>query len=195
MHEHQILGYVGVYVDDLLIAGPRSLNDALITAVQGVWKTSQPEHLGPDADCVPVLPFLGMYLERVDAARSEELNLPVGSILLSQMEYIIEVLMEFEPSLQLNTRTTPGNQESFATRPTTSIPTDAEYAEYMKSLQALVQDEIVEIDAVKKTKTKLHYDSEQNLVNLPVIVGCLNWIALRTRPLLGYKPSSKFDHT
>ena len=52
---NNILGYVGVYVDDLLIAGPRSLNEALITAVQGVWKTSQPEHLGPDADCVPVL--------------------------------------------------------------------------------------------------------------------------------------------
>ena len=63
LHQHQILGFVGVYVDDLLIAGPRSLNDALITAVQGVWKTSQPEHLGPDADCVPVLRFLGMNLE------------------------------------------------------------------------------------------------------------------------------------
>ena len=70
---------MGVYVDDLLIAGP-SLNDSLITAAQGVWKTSQPEHLGPDADCVPVLRILGMNLEQVDAGRSEELNLPVGSI-------------------------------------------------------------------------------------------------------------------
>ena len=48
----QDLGYVGVYVDDLLIAGPRSLNDTLIKAVQGIWKTSAPEHLGPDPDCV-----------------------------------------------------------------------------------------------------------------------------------------------
>ena len=95
LHDHNILGYVGVYVDDLLIAGPRSLNDSLITAVQGVWKTSQPEHLGPDPDCVPVLRFLGMNLERVDAERSAELDLPVGSILLNQMEYIIEVLMKF----------------------------------------------------------------------------------------------------
>ena len=55
LHDHNILGYVGVYVDDLLIAGSRSLNDSQITAVQGVWKTSQPEHLGPDPDCVPVL--------------------------------------------------------------------------------------------------------------------------------------------
>ena len=86
--------------------------------------------------------------------------------------------MKFEPSLQLKTRTTPGNQESFATRPTTSIRTDAEYAEYMESLQVLLQDEIVEIDAVEKKNTKLRYNSEQNLVNLPAIVGFLNWIAL-----------------
>ena len=78
LHDHSILGYVGVYVDDLLIAGPRSLNDSLITAAQGVWKTSQPEHLGPDVDCVPVLRFLGMNLERVDEGRSEELNHTIG---------------------------------------------------------------------------------------------------------------------
>ena len=76
---------MGVYVDDLLIAGPRSLNDSMIRAVQDVWKTSAPEHLGPDSDCVPILRFrfLGMNLERVNEERSEELNLPVGSILLS----------------------------------------------------------------------------------------------------------------
>ena len=107
--------------------------------------------------------FLGVSLERVDAARSEELNLPVGSILLSQMEYIIKILKKFEPSLQLKTRTTPGNQESFAARPATSIPTDAEFAEYMKSLQVLLQDEIVEIDAVKKKNTKLHYSQSRIL--------------------------------
>ena len=26
LHDHHILGYVGVYVDDLLIAGPRDLS-------------------------------------------------------------------------------------------------------------------------------------------------------------------------
>ena len=101
LHDHHILGYVSVYVDDLLIAGPRSLNDSMIRAVQEVWKTSTPEHPGPDTDCVPVLRFLRMNLERVDAEKSEELGLPVGTILPNQMEYIIEVLMKFEPSLQL----------------------------------------------------------------------------------------------
>ena len=30
------------------------------------------------------------------AARSEELDMPIGSILLSQVEYILEVLLKFE---------------------------------------------------------------------------------------------------
>ena len=105
------------------------------------------------------------------------------------MEYIIEVLMKFEPSVQLKTRTTSGNLESFATRPTTAPPTEAERAEYFESLQALMQDETVEIDALEKKNTKLHYNSEQNLINLPAIVGCLNWIALRTRPDIAWATS------
>ena len=148
-------------------------SDTVIKAVQIAWKTSQPEHLGPDPDCVPLLRLLGMNLERVDAERSAELNIPVGSILLNQMDYIIEVLMKLEPSLQLKTRTTPGNQESFTTRPTPTIPTDEEYAFKRRSLRLM---------ASRKRNTKLHYNSEQSLINLPAIVGCLNWIALRTRP-------------
>ena len=50
----------------------------MILAVQEVWKTSAPEHLGSDPDCVPVLRFLGMNLERVSEEKSEELGLPVG---------------------------------------------------------------------------------------------------------------------
>ena len=170
MHDHQVLGYVGVYVDDLLIAGPQSLNDSLVKAVQNVWKTSTPEHLGPDPDCVPVLRFLGMNLERVDADRSAELELPVGTILPNQMEYIIEVLMKFEPSLQLKVRTTPGNQESFATKNVTFQSTDEAIQEYLQSLQALVQDEIIEADKVKKENPRLHYNSDQSPSNLPAIV-------------------------
>ena len=110
LHDHHILGYVGVYVDDLLIAGPRSLNDSMIRAVQEVWKTSAPEHLGPDNDCVPALRFLGVNLERVNAEKSEELGLPVESVLLNQMEYIIEVLMKFEPNLQLRLELLQGSR-------------------------------------------------------------------------------------
>ena len=40
LHKYRILGYMGVYVDDLLIAGHRTLNDTVIKAVQNIWKTS-----------------------------------------------------------------------------------------------------------------------------------------------------------
>ena len=74
-------------------------------------------------------------------------------------------------------------------------PTEMEQAEYLQALQALLQDEIVEIDAAQKSP-KLHYNSEQNVINLFAMVGCLNWIALRTRPdSMGDKPSSELDHT
>ena len=42
----RIVGYPGVYVDNLLIAGHCTLNDKLIEAVKEIWKTSTPEHVG-----------------------------------------------------------------------------------------------------------------------------------------------------
>ena len=188
LHDHRVLGYVGVYVDDLLIAGPRTLNDSMIQATRDTWKTSSPEHLGPDPDCVPVLRFLGMNLERVDEEKSEELGLPVGSILLNQMECIIEVLMKFEPSLQLRTRTTPGNQESFGAQ-AQHLSTDRAIQDYIQSLHALADDDIIEADKVKTTSPLFHYNSDQVPINLPAIVGCLNWIALRTRPDIAWATS------
>ena len=57
--------------------------------------------------------------------------------------------MKFEPSLQLKVRTTPGNQESFASTQANHFSTDAAIHEYLQSLQALVQDEIIEADEIK----------------------------------------------
>ena len=137
-----------------------------------------------------------MNLERVDAERSDELGLPEGTILLNQMEYIIEVLMKFEPRLQVKTRTTPGNQESFASTKATHLSTDEAIQEYIQSLQALAHEDIIEADKVKTTSPELHYNSDQMPVNFPAIVGCLNWIALRTRPdIAGDQSSSKSYHT
>ena len=104
-----------VNVDVFFNAGKRSLNDALIHAVQEVLKTSTPERFGPG----PVLRFWGMSLERVDNVRSQETGLPIGTIVVNQLEYIVEVQMKFEPNLQLRTRTTPGNQGSFCTQGST----------------------------------------------------------------------------
>ena len=97
--------------------------------------------------------------------------------------------MKFEPSLQLKVQTTPGNLDSFATKTMTCPSTDEAIQEHLQSLQALVQDEIIEADKVKKENPKLHYNSDQSPINLPAIVGCLNWIALRTRPDIAWATS------
>ena len=41
----------------------------------------------------------------------------------------------------------------------------------------------------RRVKTTLHYNSDQVPVNLPAIVGCLHWIALRTRPDIAWATS------
>ena len=104
------------------------------------------------------------------------------------MEYVIKVLMKFEPSLQLKTRTTPGNQESFVSTPA-YLSNDQAIQEYLQSLHTLAVNDIVEADKVKTTSPKLHYNSDQVPINLPAIVGCLNWIALRTRPDIAWATS------
>ena len=104
------------------------------------------------------------------------------------MEYVIEVLMKFEPSLQLKTRTTPGNQESFVSTPA-HCADDQAVQEYLQSLQALAVEDIIEAHKVKTASPKLHYNSDQVAINLPAIVGCLNWIALRTRPDIAWATS------
>ena len=43
------------------------------------------------------------------------------------------------------------------------------HEEDLASLQAPVQDEIVAIDAATMKNAKLHYNSEQNLINLPAV--------------------------
>ena len=99
LHSHMVIGFMGVCVDDLLIAGPCALNEALIKVVQEIWKNSTPEHVGPDADSVPVLRFWGVSLERVEPYLS-----------INFIWYIVEVLMKFESSLQLKSRTAPPHQ-------------------------------------------------------------------------------------
>ena len=69
-----------------------------------------------------------MSLERVSNDKRQELDLRVGTILVNQLEHIVEVLVKFEPGLQPRSRMTPGNKESFAMcgSPTSRSPTPKE---------------------------------------------------------------------
>ena len=61
--------------------------------------------------------------------------------------------------------------------------------EYLQSLHALALDDTIEADKLKKSNPNLHYNSDQVPINLPALVGCLNWIALRTRPDIAWATS------
>ena len=78
-----------------------------------------------------------MNLERGKDRRGRELGLPVGTILVNQLEYIVEVLIKFAPSLQLRTRTTPGNRFAIRTLQGTRTSTPAEQAAYLDALHEL----------------------------------------------------------
>ena len=45
LYDHEVLGYLGEIVDDLLIAGPRSLNDAWILAVHRLRSPKPPSEV------------------------------------------------------------------------------------------------------------------------------------------------------
>ena len=42
-----VLGLVGVYVDDTLVTGPKTMREGVAKALQKLWKTGEPEFLTP----------------------------------------------------------------------------------------------------------------------------------------------------
>ena len=66
---------------------------------------------------------------------------------------------------------------------------DRTVAEYLDSLQMLIAEDIIDAEVAAKSSPKLHFNSDQVVINLPAIVGCLNWIALRSRPDIAWATS------
>ena len=66
---------------------------------------------------------------------------------------------------------------------------DQAVAEHTESLNALVADDVIDADFAATASPKLHYNSDQVVINLPAIVGCLNWVALRSRPDIAWATS------
>ena len=112
----------------------------------------------------------------------------MGSVLLNQMEYAIEVLMKFDPSFQLKTRTIPWSQASFASKQAHHVSSEQALQKYVESFQALANEDIIEANKLKMTNPKLRYNSDQVPINFPSIVGCL------TLCMANYQ-SNQFDHS
>ena len=56
-----------MYVGDFGICGQKSINDRLVQAIQKMWKTGAPGHVGPDAESDHSLRLLGVNLERANS--------------------------------------------------------------------------------------------------------------------------------
>ena len=64
-----VLGLVGVYVDDTLVTGPKNICEGVVKALQKLWKTGDPEFLTPSTPfrflgVKVVLTKFGLYLHQ-----------------------------------------------------------------------------------------------------------------------------------
>ena len=75
----EVLGYMIVYVDDVLMVGSKEVTDSASSTIQNVWKTSSPEYAVPGG---APMRFLGIEIQR----------LKDGTYYLHQGCYVREVL-------------------------------------------------------------------------------------------------------
>ena len=78
------VGYICIYVDDLMVTGPTSIVEGALDAIKRTWEVSDPEWV--DAD--HWLRFCGFELQRLQG----------GGIALGQLSYIQELLNKHEIS-------------------------------------------------------------------------------------------------
>lgn len=74
-----VLGYMIVYVDDVLMVGPKEVTDRASQTIQRVWKASNPEYAAPGS---APMHFLGIEIQRFQD----------GMYYLHQGSYVREVL-------------------------------------------------------------------------------------------------------
>eukprot|EP00971_Amphidinium_carterae_P095523 1890129-Amphidinium_carterae.1 len=153
----KIVGRMGLHVDDFIMRGKKQVNQHTIAAIRKIWGTSEPEHVGPE-DQKGKLKFLGIMITRAEVTRGD---IPKGSWLLSQEEYILEVLSRYSRSLHYKSRKTPGQPETF------------------KGGRPKKEDKE---QTMKQEKEKTDEDEEWEEASVAAIMGALLWISLRTRP-------------
>ncbi|CAE7523117.1 RE1, partial [Symbiodinium necroappetens] len=79
------LGLLGLYVDDILTAGPPALLKAVLDALQSAWQLSTPEFLSKQGDTVK---FSGFQIERT-----------CSGYLMHQTSYVMDLLDQYETEI------------------------------------------------------------------------------------------------
>ena len=114
----------GIYVDDYLIAGPKTIIDPFLAHLRSIWKTSEPLYLEPGVN----FSFLGITLEIT----------PLG-ILLHQRAYTEALIDEFKEVTPTRKRTTTGEPEHFSQLPPSPPDmTNADHICWVKRAQKIL---------------------------------------------------------
>ncbi|CAE7275199.1 RE1 [Symbiodinium sp. CCMP2456] len=81
----QMLGLLGLYVDDILTAGPSELLKAVFESMKSAWQLSTPEYLSAPGDSMK---FSGFQVERTEAG-----------YLLHQTSYVMDLLDQYREDI------------------------------------------------------------------------------------------------
>ena len=119
-----IVAISGIYVDDLLTAGPKIVVHSYLATLRQMWKTSEPLYLRLDAE----LPFRGVTLRKTK-----------DGILLHQHLYTQEFLREYSSHISAKKRTTSGEPDHFKKDPPPGIDhSNPEHMEWVKIGQRIL---------------------------------------------------------
>eukprot|EP00971_Amphidinium_carterae_P041633 817723-Amphidinium_carterae.1 len=121
------------------------------------WTTGQMEQAS--AEKPGLIRFLGLNLEVVTVKNATR-ELPAGTVIINQLEYVAEVLAKLDDQFMLKSRNSAGDAETFGMTQQSTQQMQADYA--------------------ASTKKGL---------NLAAVAGSLNWVALRSRPDISWAVS------
>eukprot|EP00971_Amphidinium_carterae_P343101 6482671-Amphidinium_carterae.1 len=125
--------------------------------VRTKWTTGQLEQAS--ANKPGLIRFLGLNLDVVTVKNATK-ELPAGTVIINQLEYVAEVLAKFDEQFMLKSRNSAGDAETFGMTQQSTQQMQADYA--------------------ASTKKGL---------NLAAVEGSLNWVALRSRPDISWAVS------
>ena len=121
-----VLGLVGVYVDDTLVTGPKNICEGVIKALQKLWKTGDPDFLTPSTP----FRFLGV-----------KVVLTKFGLYLHQHFYVDEFLKKHVGTFGTRVRGTTAAPESFSTKSSGEVPLkpDPENPQHQKQVKRAQQ--------------------------------------------------------
>ena len=175
----EVIAMSGIYVDDVLIAGPSPVVRPFLATLRKMWKTSDPQYLTMDAE----LPLLGVSI-----------RMTKDGLLLHQHHYTLDFLREHSSHISARKRTTSAEPVHFRREtPLPPDPTNVERQQWVKIGQKILGG-LLWLSA--RTRPDLSYSVSSAA---QVLTKDIELLKAKLRHLLQYinttQPSDCFTHT